>query len=158
MTDKELRRLSKSDLLDIIYELQKSEKKLAEKNRELEERLASKELKISSAGSIAEAAFAVNGVIEAVQAAADQYLDQIKATTTVTPVTPVTPEKTNDNKAQAEADQHSEQIENAAAAPEDASDEAKNTEDMIAEAREMLKNISEKYDKVKHRAVPKPKR
>lgn len=78
MTDKEFRRLSKSDLLDIIFELQKSEKALLERNAELEKQLESKELKISDAGSIAEAALAVNGVFETAQTAADQYLRQIQ--------------------------------------------------------------------------------
>lgn len=83
MTDKEFRRLSKSDLLDIIYELQKNEKELLERNKALEAELCSKELKISNAGSIAEAAVAVNGIFEAAQAAADQYLRQIKTEATV---------------------------------------------------------------------------
>ncbi len=78
MTDKEFRRLSKADLLDIIFELQKNEKALLERNAELEKRLESKELKISSAGSIAEAAVAVNGVFETAQTAAEQYLRQIQ--------------------------------------------------------------------------------
>lgn len=76
MTDKEFKRLSKSDLLDIIFELQKNEKELQGKNEELEQKLASKELKIENAGSIAEAALAVNGFFEVAQAAADQYAAQ----------------------------------------------------------------------------------
>ncbi len=76
MTDKEFKRLSKSDLLDIIFELQKNEKELRDRNEELEQKLASKELKIENAGSIAEAALAVNGFFEAAQAAADQYAAQ----------------------------------------------------------------------------------
>lgn len=78
MTDKEFRRLSKADLLDIIFELQKNEKALLARNAELEKQLESKELKISSAGSIAEAAVAVNGVFETAQTAAEQYLHQIR--------------------------------------------------------------------------------
>lgn len=78
MTDKEFRRLGKSDLLDIIFELQKNEEKLRAEILDLREKLASKELKIQNAGSIAEAALAVNGVMEAAQAAADQYLAQLQ--------------------------------------------------------------------------------
>lgn len=78
MTDKEFRRLSKSDLLDIIFELQKNEEKLREQIADLNGRLNSKELKIKNAGSIAEAAIAVNNVVESAQAAADQYLSQLR--------------------------------------------------------------------------------
>lgn len=79
MTDKEFRRLSKADLIDIIFELQKNEKILFEKIEAIKAQLDSKSIKISSAGSIAEAAISINGVFEAAQAAADQYIEQVKA-------------------------------------------------------------------------------
>lgn len=78
MTDKEFRHLSRPELIDIIYELQKTEKQLREENAALTEKLQSKELKVSEAGSIAEASLSLNGVFEAAQAAADQYLSEIK--------------------------------------------------------------------------------
>lgn len=78
MTDKEFKRLRRSDLLDIILELQKKNREQAERISTLEEQLSSRELKLEKAGSIAEAALAVNGVIEAAQAAADQYLEQLR--------------------------------------------------------------------------------
>ncbi len=79
MTDKELRKLSRFELVDIIYELQKQEienKKLLE---ELREKLDEKELKLSNSGSIAQAALEVNNVFETAQNAADQYLLSVKA-------------------------------------------------------------------------------
>lgn len=77
--NKEFRRLGKEDLIEIIYELRKSEEQLQRENETLRQRLADKELKISKAGSIAEAAMQVNGVFEAAQVAADQYLQELKS-------------------------------------------------------------------------------
>ena len=79
MTDKELRHLSCFDLIDIIYELQKQNDASAAQIEELQSKLKEKELRIASAGSIAEAAIGINGVFEAAQAAADQYLLSVKA-------------------------------------------------------------------------------
>lgn len=78
MTDKEFKRLKRSDLLDIILELQKKNREQEERISTLEQQLSSRELKLEKAGSIAEAALAVNGVMEAAQAAADQYLEQLR--------------------------------------------------------------------------------
>ena len=79
MTDKELRHLSRLELIDIIYELQKQNDASAAQIQELQEKLKEKELRIANAGSIAEAAVSINGVFEAAQAAADQYLLSVKA-------------------------------------------------------------------------------
>lgn len=79
MTDKEFRRLTREELVEIIYELQKAQEQLRAENEELKKQLADKELKMESAGSIAEAALALNGVFEAAQEAADQYLSQVRA-------------------------------------------------------------------------------
>ena len=79
MTDRELRRLSRLELIDIIYELQKQKEsadtELDETRKKLEERV----LNIANAGSIADAAVSINKVLEAAQAAADQYLLSVKA-------------------------------------------------------------------------------
>ena len=80
MTDKELKRLGRAELIDIIFELQKQCDAYTEQNRELQEKLEKRELYLSEAGSIAEASLQINGVFEAAQAAADQYLQSIHAT------------------------------------------------------------------------------
>ena len=71
MTDKEFRRLSREELVEIIYELQRSESALREENDQLRAKLADRSLKMEKAGSLAEASLALNGVFEAAQAAAD---------------------------------------------------------------------------------------
>ena len=74
MTDKELRKLSRAELIDILFELQTQNENLTAENRELAAQLESRQLQITEAGSIAEAALRLNGVFEAAQAAADQYV------------------------------------------------------------------------------------
>lgn len=81
MTDKELRHLGRAELIEIIYEQQKRLEQAEAKVAELQESLDKRDLNLSNAGSIAEAALKVNHVFEAAQAAADQYLGSIKAAT-----------------------------------------------------------------------------
>ena len=78
MTDKEFKRLSREELVEIIYELQRSEASLREENDQLRGKLADRSLKLENAGSLAEASLALNGVFEAAQSAADQYLAAIR--------------------------------------------------------------------------------
>ena len=79
MTDKELRHLSRAELIDIIYELQMQSNEKDARMQEMQNALDERTLRISKAGSIAEAAISVNGVVEATQAAAEQYLASIRA-------------------------------------------------------------------------------
>ena len=70
MTDKELKHLSRAELIDIIYELQKQSEEKDAQMQNMQAALNERTLRISKAGSIAEAAIGVNGVFEAAQAAA----------------------------------------------------------------------------------------
>lgn len=79
MTDKELKHLNRGELIDIIYELQKRYADSKNEITQLQANLEKKELSIAESGSIAEAALKVNGVFEAAQAAADQYLLSIQS-------------------------------------------------------------------------------
>lgn len=83
MTDKELRKLSRAELIDILFELQTQNENLTAENRELAAQLESWQLQITEAGSIAEAALRLNGVFEAAQAAADQYVRCTKDSLTI---------------------------------------------------------------------------
>ncbi len=83
MTDKELRKLSRAELIDILFELQTQNENLTAENRELAAQLESRQLQITEAGSIAEAALRLNGVFEAAQAAADQYVRCTKDSLTI---------------------------------------------------------------------------
>ena len=82
MTDKEFRKLKRSDLISIIYEYQKRQDELVEENKELREQLDSKNLKISNAGSIAEAVVGLDLLFETAQKTADDYIEQVRAANT----------------------------------------------------------------------------
>ncbi len=73
MTDKEFRRLSRADLVEIIYQLQQSEKTLQKENQELKQKLEDRQVAISESGSLAEVMAKLNGLFEAAQATADDY-------------------------------------------------------------------------------------
>ena len=79
MTDKEFKRLSRYQLIDIIYQFQLQVDKLTEQNKELELELADKRLRLSNAGNIADAALEINDCFRSAQNAAEQYLNEIKA-------------------------------------------------------------------------------
>lgn len=79
MTDKEFKRLSRAQLIDIIYQLQLHVDELTEQNKSLEKALEDKRLRINNAGNIAEAALEINDCFRCAQNAAEQYLNEIKA-------------------------------------------------------------------------------
>ena len=78
MTDKEFKRLSRAQLIEVIYQLQLQVDNLTERNQTLETALAEKRLRISNAGNLAEAALEINDCFRSAQNAAEQYLSEIK--------------------------------------------------------------------------------
>ena len=78
MTDKEFKRLSRAQLIDIIYQLQLQLDKVNEEKQELENELKDKRLRLSNAGNIADAALEINNCFRSAQNAAEQYLNEIK--------------------------------------------------------------------------------
>lgn len=78
MAQTEFRKLKRFELVDIIYQLQEELEEQKKINEELERRLADKELKMTEAGSIAQAAVALSELMETAQQAADQYLLSVR--------------------------------------------------------------------------------
>lgn len=78
MTERDLKKLSRADLLEILLEQSKENERLQSALEEANEKLADRTLKIDNAGSLAEAALQLNGVFEAAQAACLQYSENIK--------------------------------------------------------------------------------
>lgn len=78
MMDKELKKLSRKDLLEMLIEQSKEVERLRAALAESEARANSREIGLQNAGSIAEAALSVSGVFEAAEAAAQQYLENIR--------------------------------------------------------------------------------
>lgn len=79
MTDKELKRLSRSELLELLLVQTQEVERLRKELKESREQLAQRQLQMEEVGNLAEAVLAVNGVVDAAQAAAQQYLDNIAA-------------------------------------------------------------------------------
>ena len=78
MTPKELRRLSRRELLEMLIvqtrKVETLERQLAEANQKLNDKM----IIIENSGSLADAVMQLNGVFEAAQNAAQQYLDNIR--------------------------------------------------------------------------------
>ena len=79
MTDKEFKRLSRAQLIEIIYQFQLELDKVNAEKRELANELADKRIRLQSVGNIAEAALEINNCFRSAQNAAEQYLNEIKA-------------------------------------------------------------------------------
>ena len=79
MTGKELRHLSKTEMLEIMLNQESEIDSLRKCVSELKDQLNERTIAVSKAGSIAEAALIINKVMDAAQLAADQYLENIRA-------------------------------------------------------------------------------
>lgn len=79
MTDKELRRLHREDLLQILIAQQRQIDELNAALEESEAALNEKKIAVQEAGSVAEAALKLSGVFEAAQQAADLYAEEMRA-------------------------------------------------------------------------------
>lgn len=94
MTEKELHKLKRYQLLEILIMQTEEIDKLHQKIDTLEAKLNEREINISKLGSIADASLYLNGVFSSAEKAAEQYLENAK-------------KQANDivNHAKAEADQ-----------------------------------------------------
>lgn len=78
MTDKELRRLSRSDLLELLISQTEENQVLKSRVEQLQSQLLERRIAVDKAGSIAEASLQLNGVFQAAEKAAQQYLENIQ--------------------------------------------------------------------------------
>ena len=74
MTDRELRRLKKEEILEIMLAQSREIDRLKSRVAQLEKELHNKNIRIREAGSIAEAALSLTKVFEEAQRAADLYV------------------------------------------------------------------------------------
>lgn len=80
MTDRELRKLNRAELLEMLISVSKENENLKKALSDTEEKLNSREILINEAGSIAEASLVLNGVFEDAQKACEQYIENINRT------------------------------------------------------------------------------
>lgn len=77
-TEKELRKLKRADLLELLVAQSEEIDLLREELARTQKQLEEKNVQIQQAGSIAEAAVQISGLLNAAQEAADIYLQSIK--------------------------------------------------------------------------------
>lgn len=78
MTDKELRRLSRAELLEMLLAQTEENERLRERLDEAEAALNDRRIEIERAGSLAEASLRLNKVFTAADEAARQYLENVQ--------------------------------------------------------------------------------
>lgn len=77
MTRKELKKLSRAELLELLLEQTKEVENLREELKETKQLLEDKRICIEEAGNLAEAVVQVNALFKTAQETADQYLQNI---------------------------------------------------------------------------------
>ena len=79
MTDRELRRLSRAELLEMLIAETEENARLREKLAQARSALVDRRILLEKSGSIAEAALRLNGIFEAADRAAQQYLQSVRS-------------------------------------------------------------------------------
>lgn len=78
MTEKELRKLNRYQLLELLVMQGEQLEQMQKKLDELESRRIGRDIRIGTLGSVAEASMELSGVFEAAQQAADLYLENAR--------------------------------------------------------------------------------
>ena len=81
MTDKELRGLSRRDLLELLVAREKENQQLRQELEQARAELNKRQIDIAKTGTMAEAALLLNGIFDAADRAARQYLENIRLRT-----------------------------------------------------------------------------
>lgn len=78
MTDKELKRMSRAELLELLIEQMEENERLRQQLSKVNAELADRRITIERAGSIAKASLELNKVFEAADQAARQYVESVR--------------------------------------------------------------------------------
>ncbi len=78
MEDRDLRKLSRAELLELLISQTQRVEELEDQLAEAQRRLEQRQIAIDRAGTLAEASLMLNGVFEAAEKAAAQYLENIE--------------------------------------------------------------------------------
>ena len=78
MTDRELKKLSRADLVELLLELTRENDRLRTELGQAKQQLESREISLEQAGSLADAALQLNNVFSSAQAACEQYSENIR--------------------------------------------------------------------------------
>ena len=78
MINREMRKLNRRELVDIIYQMKKNEQLMQEEIASLQKSLQDRRMRLSEVGSVAEAAVDITQVLLSAQETADIYLHEIR--------------------------------------------------------------------------------
>lgn len=78
MTDQEVKKLKRVELLEMLIEQSEENERLKAQIAQLEGQLAERRIAMEQAGSIAEASMSLSGVFRTAQDAADRYLESVR--------------------------------------------------------------------------------
>ena len=78
MTDKELRGLSRRELLELLVARERENQQLRQELDDARAELNKRQIDIAKTGTMAEAALLLNGIFDAADRAARQYLENIR--------------------------------------------------------------------------------
>lgn len=81
MTEKEMRKLSRADLLRLLLRQTRRNEELQAELDRANAQLEQRRIEIERSGTLAEAALRLNGVFEAADRAAKQYLENLRGET-----------------------------------------------------------------------------
>ena len=79
MTDRQLRKASRLDLLQILLEQRRENESLRQQIAELEQQLLKRQITIDQAGTLAEAALKLSGIFDAAESACQYYSENIRS-------------------------------------------------------------------------------
>ena len=79
MTDREMKKLSRTQLLEMLLVQSREVSQLREELSRMQTQLDSRKIQVSESGNLAEASLKLSGIFEAAQTAADQYLQNVVA-------------------------------------------------------------------------------
>lgn len=78
MTEKELKHLSRAELLELLLAQTEENEKLKQQLEQAQKQLADRRILVEESGTMAEAALKLNGVFDAVDKAVRQYLENVR--------------------------------------------------------------------------------
>lgn len=78
MTEKDLKKLSRAELLKLLIMQTQENERLTAENESIKKQLMDRKIIINNAGSIADASLKLNGIFEAAEEAAREYIDNIR--------------------------------------------------------------------------------
>lgn len=79
MTDRQLRKASRVDLLKLLLEQRKENETLKEQIQQLQQQLQLRQITIDQSGTLAEAALKLSGIFDAAESACQYYTENIRS-------------------------------------------------------------------------------